>query len=126
MTLPTPSAAAPPRADVPTLVLRIDLVAGRLECDGALTRCNARMLHAAVAGLLRADAELWLLDVTGLTACDRFGLRAIGAAYRRALGNGRRMTLAGASPALQGSLARLRLDRHLIDDRAAHGDGGRP
>jgi hypothetical protein len=41
---------------------------------------------------------------------------AIGAAYRRALRHNRRMTLTGAPPLLQQSLARLRLDHHLLDD----------
>ena len=49
---------------------------------------------------------------------DHAALRAIGDAYRRALRQGRRITLHGASPQLHTALTRLDRGRHLLDDDA--------
>jgi anti-anti-sigma factor len=105
-----------PRADaVAPLVVRLDLVGGRVELAGRLDHRSAPLLHDAVSALLRTAGDRWVIDVAGLTGCDHSGLRTIGAAYRRALRRGKRLTLVGSSPALQAALARLRLHHHVID-----------
>ncbi|MGY1709315.1 STAS domain-containing protein [Geodermatophilus sp. SYSU D00758] len=114
MPLPSSSPCGPRPAGTPTFLVRIDLVTGRMELAGALTARTAHLLLAAVPSLVRAGAGRWTVDVTGLTACDHSGLRAIGATYRRALRHDRRMTLVGAPPALVRALSRLRLDGHVL------------
>ncbi|WP_233517749.1 STAS domain-containing protein [Geodermatophilus marinus] len=99
--------------------VRIDLVGGRVEVIGQLGRRTAHLVQDAVSALLQTDGAAWVLDVAGLTGCDRAGVRVIGGAYRWALRHGRRLALVGARPSLQAELARLRLDGHLL----AAGDG---
>jgi enoyl-CoA hydratase/carnithine racemase len=56
----------------------------------------------------------------------RAALQAIGAAYRRLLRRGRRMTLSGADGALHEQLTRLRLDHHLLPGARPPTTGSRP
>jgi anti-anti-sigma regulatory factor len=53
-----------------------------------------------------------------MEVADHAALRAIGDAYRRAMRQGRRITLRGASPQLRSALTRLHLDPHLRYDDA--------
>ena len=118
MSLPPPS----PAGDLPdtrsTLLVEVDVPAGRLRVAGRLDSRTVRALHVVVSGLLLTEQRRWVVDVAGLTVADHSGLRAIGAAYRRLLRHDRRMTLHGASPELQRVLTRLHLGRHVLDDDA--------
>ncbi|SHN76457.1 anti-anti-sigma factor [Geodermatophilus obscurus] len=117
MSLP-PSA---PVGELPrsSLLAEVDVAGGRLRVTGRLDSRTARILHAAVSGLLLTEQRRWVLDVSALTVTDHTGLRAIGAAYRRLLRHDRRLTLCGATPDLQRVLTRLHLGRHLLDDDPA-------
>jgi anti-anti-sigma regulatory factor len=79
------------------------------------------LFQEAISALLPGNHDTWVVDTADLTGCDQIGVWAIAAAYRRALRHNRRMTLTGVPPLLQQSLARLRLDRHLLDDAAGAG-----
>lgn len=110
------SPAGRPDADGPRLLLRVDLGTGRLTLTGELDRSTAHLLRDAIAAIVSIGGEAGVaVDVAGLVTCDAAGLRAISVSYRRLLRRGRRMTLHNASPALQLSLTRLRLDHHLLD-----------
>ncbi len=109
-----PGGALPdPRA---SLLVEVDVAGGRLCAAGRLDSRSIRTLHTVVSGLLLSEQRHWVLDVTALTVTDHTGLRAIGAAYRRMLRHGRRLTIRGASPDLQRVLTRLHLGRHVLDD----------
>ena len=113
-------AAGPRHVGPQSFQVRIDLVGCRLHLAGRLDRGTVHLLHDAISTLLLTDGDVWVVDATHVTACDRVGIRGIGAAYRRALRHDRRFELTGAPPFLRGELIRLRLDRHLLDrDRAA-------
>jgi anti-anti-sigma regulatory factor len=99
----------------PSFTVHVDLVGGRIRLAGLLDRGTVHLFQEAISALLLRDHDTWVVDTTGLAGCDQIGVWAIGAAYRRALRHRRRMTLIGAPPPLQQSLARLRLDHHLLD-----------
>ncbi len=103
-----------PETDVRAFLVRVDLVAGRLELAGHLGRGTVHLFHDAISTLLVTDLTAWVVDASGLTACDRVGVHAIGAAYRRALRSDRRLTLTGSPPSLRRDLTRVRLDRHVL------------
>jgi anti-anti-sigma regulatory factor len=105
----------------PSFTVHVDLVGGRIRLAGQLGHETAHLFQEAISTLLRADHDTWVIDTSGLTGCDQIGVRAIGAAYRRALRHNRRMTLAGAPPPLQRSLRRLRLDHHILDGPSSPG-----
>jgi len=98
----------------PFFTVHVDLVAGHIRLTGVLDRGTVHLFQEAISALLLGNHDAWVIDTTDLIACDQIGVRAIGAAYRRALRHNRRMTLTGAPPLLQQSLARLRLDQHLL------------
>jgi anti-anti-sigma factor len=110
-----------PAGDLPrsSLLVEVDVPAGRLRVAGRLDSRTVRVLHTAVSALLLTEQRRWVLDVAALTVADHTGLRAIGAAYRRLLRHDRRLTLCGASPELQRVLTRLHLGRHVLDDDGA-------
>jgi anti-anti-sigma regulatory factor len=108
-----------PRVDRADFVISVDLAVGRVAVTGRLDRGTAHLLQDALSTLLHAQHMRWQLDVSELTDVDDAGLRAVGAAYRRALRHGRHLTLQGASPPLREALTRLRLDRHILGDRMA-------
>ncbi|KGH44948.1 hypothetical protein IN07_20285 [Modestobacter caceresii] len=60
--------------------------------------------------MLQSNRNHWTVDVAELTVGDHAGVRALGGAYRRAVGHGRRVTLLGASPVLRRALQRLDVD----------------
>jgi anti-anti-sigma regulatory factor len=68
-------------------------------------------LHDAISALLQTHHPRWIVDVTGLTVCDRGGLRALNTAHHRSLRHHRKVTLLGASSTLQRALVRLRLEQ---------------
>ena len=98
----------------PSFTVHVDLVAGRIRLAGVLDRGTVHLFQEAISALLLAHHDAWVIETTDVIGCDQIGVRAIGAAYRRALRHNRRMTLTGAPPLLQQSLARLRLDQHLL------------
>ena len=114
MSLPPSSPAGDPTRS--SLLVEVDVPAGRLRVAGRLDSRTVRVLHTAVSALLLTEQRRWVLDVAALTVADHTGLRAIGAAYRRLLRHDRRLTLSGASPELQRVLTRLHLGRHVLDD----------
>jgi anti-anti-sigma regulatory factor len=105
----------------PSFTVHVDLVGGRIRLAGLLERGTLHLLQEAISALLLADHDTWVVDASGLIGCDQIGVRAIGAAYRRALRNDRRMTLVGAPPTLERSLRRLRLDHHVLDGTSTPG-----
>ena len=113
-TRPLPRVDASPGRDLPPLVVRLDLVGGRLELSGHLDHRTAHVVHDAVSALLHTGTPEWFLDTAGLTGCDHIGLRTIGIAYRRAVRHGRRLVVVGTAPWLQAALTRLRLDHHVL------------
>ena len=115
------TAFGPPFDDRPDFAIRVDLVVGRVAVTGRLNPRTAHLLHDALSALLHAKHMRWQLDVTDLVDIDKAGLRAVGAAYRRALRHGCHLTLLGAPPALREALTRLRLDRHILDGELATG-----
>ena len=108
-----------PPEDRADFVMRVDLDVGRVAVTGRLDRSTAHLLHDALSALLQTDHMRWQLDATALSDVDDVGLRAVGAAYRRALRHGRQLTLHGAPPALRAALTRLRLDHHILGSRLA-------
>jgi anti-anti-sigma regulatory factor len=121
MSTPRPQSIGSAPRSGPSFTVHVDLVDGRIQLAGLLDRGTAHLFQEAISALLLGDHDPCVVDTTGLIGCDQIGVRAIGAAYRRALRHNRRMTLTGAPPLLQQSLARLRLDRHLLDDAAGAG-----
>jgi anti-anti-sigma factor len=117
LSLPPSSPAGDPTRS--SLLVEVDVPAGRLRVAGRLDSRTVRVLHTAVSALLLTEQRRWVLDVAALTVADHTGLRAIGAAYRRLLRHDRRLTLCGASPELQRVLTRLHLGRHVLDDDGA-------
>jgi anti-anti-sigma factor len=107
----------PPLPRAGALLIDVDVAAGRLTVTGRLDSHTVRALHSAVSDLLLTEQRRWVLDVAAVTVTDHTGLRAIGAAYRRLLRHDRRLTLSGASPDLERVLTRLRLGRHLLEER---------
>jgi anti-anti-sigma regulatory factor len=102
------------RRSAPSFSVHVDPVAGRIRLAGVLDRGSVHLFQVAISALLLANHDTWLVDTTDLIGCDQIGVRAIGAAYRRALRHNRRLTLTGAPPPLQQPLTRLRLDHHLL------------
>jgi anti-anti-sigma regulatory factor len=98
------------------LDVHLDLPGGRLTAIGRLDGRSAPLLRDAVSVLLGTGQPTLTVDVSGMEVADHAALRAIGDAYRRALRQGRRITLRGASPQLHSALMRLHLGRHLLDD----------
>jgi anti-anti-sigma regulatory factor len=95
--------------------IRIDLIGCRLHLAGRLDRSTVHLLHDAISTLLLTDGQAWVVDATQVTACDLWGIRGIGTAYRRALRHHRQLRLTGTPPFLESQLTRLRLDHHLLD-----------
>ena len=98
----------------PSLVVHVDLATGRLTATGQLERRTTHLLADAVTTLLLAGPRQWQLDLAAVTAVDTAGLRALGAAYRRAVRHDRRLIVQQPAPNLQRALRRLRLDRHVL------------
>jgi anti-anti-sigma regulatory factor len=94
--------------------VHVDLVAGAVRLDGALTRRTVHLFSDAVRTLQAADRPEWVIDVSALERCDAAGLRALGVAYRRALVRGRTVVVQGAPPWLCRALAHIRLDSHVL------------
>jgi anti-anti-sigma regulatory factor len=105
----------------PFFTVHVDLVSGRIRLTGLLDRGTVPLFQEAISALLRAERSTWIVDTADLIGCDQIGVRAIGAAYRRALRHNRRMTLTGAPPPLQQALARVRLHHHLLDGTVGAG-----
>lgn len=115
--MPFPDALLPPDrpiADGSRFSLCIDVTDGRIQVAGPLDHRTAGLVQNAFAALRHCPRQRWLLDLAGLTSCDRTGLRAIGACYRRAARHGRRLSITSAPPALRAGLTRLRLSEHLL------------
>jgi anti-anti-sigma regulatory factor len=98
------------------MLVRLDLVAGRVALVGRLNRQTAHLLDDAISALLLTDCPLWTVDVSGLTVADRPGLRAVETAYRRALQHGRGMAMVGTPPGLHRALTRLALEEQALVD----------
>jgi anti-anti-sigma regulatory factor len=103
-----------PQAVVPPFSVHIDVVAGHVTLAGPLDRHTSHLLVDAFATLGHSAAERWTVDLGSLSSCDVRGLRALSAGYRCALRRGRRLSLLGASPALQRQLIWLRLAPHVL------------
>jgi anti-anti-sigma regulatory factor len=115
VSLPQSVPAASPHGDPSSFRIRIDLIGCRVQLAGQLDRRTVHLLHDAISSLLVTDGDVWVVDATDVTSCDRMGVCGIGVTYRRALRHGRRVKLIGAPPSLHRELTRLRLDHHLLD-----------
>jgi anti-anti-sigma factor len=117
-----------PEADggASSFALHIDLNSGSITLAGRLDGRSAHLLYDAVSAMLHSDSarRTWTVDVAGLSVADHAGLRAIGRAYRRALRHDRRITLHGASPALQSALTRVHLVHHVLGEDGPPTAGG--
>jgi anti-anti-sigma regulatory factor len=114
----SPSRRRPRPSGSSTLNVHLDLQTGRVTAIGRLDGRSAPLLHDAVSVLLGTEQPTLTVDVSGMEVADHAALRAIGDAYRRAMRQGRRITLRGASPQLRGALTRLHLGHHLLYDDA--------
>jgi len=112
------------RRSGPSFTVHVDLVAGRIRLTGVLDSGTVHLFQEAISALLRGNHNTWHLDITDLIGCDQIGIRAIRAAYRRALRHNQGMTLTGAPPLVQQSLARLPPAHHLL--HSASGAGAVP
>jgi len=112
----SPSRRRPRPSDPSTFNVHLDLQAGRVTAIGRLDGRSAPLLHDAVSVLLGTERPTLTIDVSRMEVADHAALRAIGDAYRRAMRQGRRITLHGASPQLRSALTQLRLGHHLLDD----------
>jgi anti-anti-sigma factor len=112
------SGRRPRLSSSPTLNVHLDLQTGGVTAIGRLDGRSAPLLHDAVTVLLGTERPTLTVDVSRMEVADHAALRAIGDAYRRAMRQGRRITLHGASPQLRRALTQLRLDHHLLDDDA--------
>ena len=104
--------------------MHLDLRTGRVTAIGRLDGRSAALLHDAVSVLLGTEQPTLTVDVSGMEVADHAALRAIGDAYRRAMRQGRRITLRGASPQLRSALTRLHLgpgqDAVMVNDDQQH------
>jgi anti-anti-sigma regulatory factor len=121
MSVPHPQSTGSGARSDPSLTVHVDLVGGRIRLAGPLDRGTVHLFQEAITALLLGEHGTWVVDTAGLIGCDQIGVWAIGAAYRRALRHNRRMTLTGAPPVLQQSLARVRLHHHLLDGTVGAG-----
>jgi anti-anti-sigma factor len=121
---------APPQQPGPdsgaSFAVHIDLSTGTITLAGRLDGRSAHLLYDAVSAMLHSDSarRSWTVDVAELSVADHAGLRAIGRAYRRALRHDRRITLHGASPALQSALTRVHLVHHVLGEDGPSTAGG--
>jgi anti-anti-sigma regulatory factor len=114
----SPSHRPPHDSHPPAFTVHLDLQTGRLTAIGRLDGRSASVLREALAVLLVTEKPTLIIDVSGMEVADHAALRAIGHAYRRALRQGRRITLRGASPQLRSALTLLHLGSHVLDDDA--------
>ena len=110
----SPSQRRPRHSGSSAFNVHLDLQTGRVTAIGRLDGRSAPLLHDAVSVLLGTERPTLTVDVSGMEVADHAALRAIGDAYRRALRQGRRITLLGASPQLRSALTRLHLGHHLV------------
>jgi anti-anti-sigma factor len=126
MVLVAPPQRPGPDGGASSFAVHIDLSTGAVTLAGRLDRRSAHLLHDAVSAMLHSDSarRSWTVDVAELSVADHAGLRAIGRAYRRALRHDRRITLHGASPALQSALTRVHLVHHVLGEDGPSTAGG--
>jgi len=108
MSTPRPQSIGSDPRSGPSFTVHVDLLDGRIRLAGLLDRGTVHLFQEAISALLLGDHDTCVVDTTGLIGCDQIGVRAIGAAYRRALRHNRRMTLTGApapTPAVAGAAA---------------------
>ena len=110
----SPSQRRPRHSGSSAFNVHLDLQTGRVTAIGRLDGRSTPLLHDAVSVLLGTEQPTLTVDVSGMEVADHAALRAIGDAYRRALREGRRITLLGASPQLRSALTRLHLGHHLV------------
>jgi hypothetical protein len=111
--LPSASPTHPYCDDVFRLLVRLDLVTGRLELVGRLDRATAHLVHDAMSALLLTRCVDWTLDLSRATVGDHHGFRAIAVAHRIATRHHRHFTLQGASATLQRAVLQLGGGGHL-------------
>ena len=114
----SPSHRRPRPGPSSTLRVHLDLQTGRMTAIGRLDGRSVRLLREAVSVLLGTEQPILTVDVSEMEVADHAALRAIGDAYRRAMRQGRRITVHGASPQLRSVLTRLHLGHHLPHDDA--------
>jgi anti-anti-sigma regulatory factor len=112
----SPSRRRPRHSGPSAFTVHLDLQTGRVTAIGRLDGRSTPLLHDAVSVLLGTEWPILTVDVSGMEVADHAALRAIGDAYRRALRQGRRIIVRGASAQLRGALTQLHLGHHLIDD----------
>jgi anti-anti-sigma regulatory factor len=112
----SPSRRRPRHSGPSAFTVHLDLQTGRVTAIGRLDGRSTPLLHDAVSVLLGTEWPILTVDVSGMEVADHAALRAIGDAYRRALRQGRRIIVRGASTQLRGALTQLHLGHHLIDD----------
>ena len=85
MSTPRPQSIGSDPRSGPSFTVHVDLLDGRIRLAGLLDRGTVHLFQEAISALLLGDHDTCVVDTTGLIGCDQIGVRAIGAAYRRAL-----------------------------------------
>ncbi|WP_166509592.1 STAS domain-containing protein [Blastococcus sp. TF02-8] len=94
------SSSTPMAAFCEPLQLSTDLLTGRVSLAGELDRTVAHRVLEACAALTASGAQVWTVDVAGLTFCDVEGQRALIRAARLAERSGRELHLLHPRPVL--------------------------
>ncbi|MGY1691546.1 STAS domain-containing protein [Geodermatophilus sp. SYSU D01105] len=83
-----------------SLLVSVDLRAGRVHLEGDLDRTCAHHLLDALAALGLTPHPVWRVDTAGISFCDVAGVRALARAAVLAYGRGRTVRVEGSSPFL--------------------------
>jgi anti-anti-sigma factor len=119
---PVPASPGTPRS----LLVSVDLRAGRVQVTGDLDRASAHHLLDALATLGLGDSPTWTVDAAGVTFCGAAGLRALARAQALAATRGRELLLVGAPPFLARLLTVSRLGALLGPRPPGASPAGRP
>jgi anti-anti-sigma factor len=123
-----PAAASSPSPDdfLRTLLVSVDLRAGRVQVTGDLDRSCAHHLLDALATLGLSTSTTWTVDAAGVTFCGATGLRVLARARALAASRGRTLVLIGAPPFLARLLAMTRLGDLLSAPPSSYPGGAEP
>jgi ABC-type transporter Mla MlaB component len=105
-----------------SLLVSVDLGAGRVRVAGELDRSCAHHLLDALAALELAPHPVWQVDAARVTFCDVVGVRALAGAAAWAAGRGRTLQVAGA-PSFLAHLLDLAGLAHLVAPDGARSRG---
>ncbi len=108
---PYPLSTSPRPPDLQHLRLSVDVAGGRIGVAGDLDRASAHHLTDALSALRSSPAQVWTLDLDGVSFCDVEGLRVLTAAAALADSCDRGLHLTRIPSALADLLALYRAAR---------------